>query len=329
MNIVNLSKSAARLTPTRLQSFLQRRLVGTIAVAILLSFSLTGAATWNVWQTSENLKIAISRQTNLQELSSKIALLDTNISENMVTEPGQLLWEKNYHDNAIDINQVTTDLQQDTPTNVQDVLKQVTISAKKIIAIERQAFDLIRETKLEEASAIMTGSEYSQEKKLYSQSVQTIISSIKENINSQILAQRKALDLSILLIIISLFLMLLIGLTVLIVVQGYIRDQKKSRQDIQTFQDNLLQLNTELQEEAYLRSSQQTQIVQNNEILQADVGHILDIVCAVEGGDLTVTAEVNERATGLVSDTLNRLIESFHNIISVVVSSAHQVTDRA
>jgi methyl-accepting chemotaxis protein PixJ len=329
MNIVNPSKSAARLTPPRLQSFLQRRLVGTIAIAILLSFSLTGAATWNVWQTSTNLKTAISRQTNLQELSSKLALLDSNISENMMTEPGQMLWEKTYHDNAIDLNQVTTDLQQDTPANVRDVLQQVAISAKKIIAIEQQTFDLVRGKKLEEASAMMTGSKYSQEKKLYSQSIQTIINGIKENINSQILAQRQALDLSILLIIVSLLLMLLIGCTVLIIVQGYIRDQQKSRQAIQTFQDNLLQLNTELQEESHLRSSQQIEVVQNNETLQADVGHILDVVCAVEGGDLTVTAEVNERATGLVSDTLNRLIESFHNIISVVISSAHQVTDRA
>jgi methyl-accepting chemotaxis protein PixJ len=262
-------------------------------------------------------------------LSSKITLLDTKLSENMITDPGQLLWEKNYHDNAIDMNQITIELRNDTPPNVQDVLKQVAISATRIIEIERQTFDLVQGKKLEEASAIMTGSEYNQEKKLYSQSIQTIISSIKENINSQILAQRNALDLSIFLTIISLVLLLLIGLTVLIIVQGYIHDQKKSRQAIQTFQDNLLQLNNELQEEAYLRSSQQAQVLQSSELLQADVGHILDIVCAVEGGDLTVEAEVNERATGLVSDTLNRLIESFNNIISVVVSSAHQVTDRA
>jgi methyl-accepting chemotaxis protein PixJ len=329
MNTETLPKSINSSGPNRIQTFLQQRLVGTVTFSILLNLGLTGAATWNVWNTSQNLKTTVSRQANLQELSSKMTLLESTISENILVESGKLLWEKRYSDNAADLQQVVTNLQQDTPTGVKDVLSQAETSAKRLIAIESKAFKLVQEKKLEAASAIMTGSEYSQEKKLYSQSVQTIISSIKEQVNSQIQAQRNALDWSISLAVLSLVLLVLIGFIVVLSVRSYIRDQESSRRSIQVFQDNLLSLNEQLQEEAQLRSAQQTQVVEESELLQTDIGHILDVVCALEEGDLTVQAAVNERATGLVSDTLNRLTESLSNIISVVVSSAHQVTDNA
>ncbi|MBE9170269.1 methyl-accepting chemotaxis protein, partial [Pleurocapsales cyanobacterium LEGE 06147] len=60
-----------------------------------------------------------------------------------------------------------------------------------------------------------------------------------------------------------------------------------------------------------------------------EVGHILEIVSAVEEGDLTVQAQISDRATGLVADTLNRLIEELASVISTVLSTARQVTQGA
>jgi twitching motility protein PilJ len=66
-----------------------------------------------------------------------------------------------------------------------------------------------------------------------------------------------------------------------------------------------------------------------SEALQAEVGHILDVVSAVEDGDLTVQAEVSDRATGLVADTLNRTIEQLSKVMATVLSNAQQVTQGA
>ncbi|NJK61732.1 MAG: methyl-accepting chemotaxis protein [Synechococcaceae cyanobacterium SM2_3_1] len=63
-----------------------------------------------------------------------------------------------------------------------------------------------------------------------------------------------------------------------------------------------------------------------SQTLQQDVGRLLEVVSNVEDGDLTVRAEVNPRITGLVSDTLNRLIEQLAQILSQVVSTTAQVT---
>ncbi|MGB8699019.1 MAG: methyl-accepting chemotaxis protein, partial [Thermosynechococcaceae cyanobacterium] len=91
----------------------------------------------------------------------------------------------------------------------------------------------------------------------------------------------------------------------------------------------LMTLNEQLVQESQQRLVQEQQIREESELLQNDVAHILDIVSALEDGDLTVQAAVSDRATGLVSDTLNRLSESLNRIISEVVSTARHVADNA
>jgi methyl-accepting chemotaxis protein PixJ len=89
------------------------------------------------------------------------------------------------------------------------------------------------------------------------------------------------------------------------------------------------QLNHQLAQEVENSAQKELQIRQESETLQTDIGHILDVVCSLEEGDLKVQAEVNDRATGLISDTLNRLSESLDRIISAVVDTTQQVTSNA
>ncbi len=74
------------------------------------------------------------------------------------------------------------------------------------------------------------------------------------------------------------------------------------------------------------------QIQQNfaeTELMEAEVGNLLDVVSSMEEGDLTIEAQVNDRATGLVADTLNRLREKLVEIISSVLGTAKQVAQGA
>jgi twitching motility protein PilJ len=63
-----------------------------------------------------------------------------------------------------------------------------------------------------------------------------------------------------------------------------------------------------------------------NETTQEEVGHLLDIVSSVEEGDLTARANVSDRATGLVADTFNRLLEQLGQVLAQVSGTAQQVT---
>jgi methyl-accepting chemotaxis protein len=61
-------------------------------------------------------------------------------------------------------------------------------------------------------------------------------------------------------------------------------------------------------------------------ILQADIEKLLDAVSAVEEGNFTVQAPVSDRVTGLVSDTLNRLVEELAAVITQVLNAAQNVS---
>jgi methyl-accepting chemotaxis protein PixJ len=208
-------------TANRLQSFLQQHLVSTIIITTCLNVGLTGAATWSVWNTSQQLEATIAKHDRQQDLSSKITYLN------------------------------------------------------------------------------------------------------------QVRSNRQALSDAILLELISLGLLVATGSLVVLTVRSYILDREKAQKSLQTFQSGLVDLNEQLKQEDRLRSIQQEQIVRESATLQTDIGHILDVVSFLEDGNLTVQANVNERSTGLISDTLNRLIESLHQIISVVVSSADRVVGSA
>ncbi len=123
---------------------------------------------------------------------------------------------------------------------------------------------------------------------------------------------------------------LLIGswIIVLLAVRDYIRSRQVAEASLIAAQSNLVEANI-LVEELGVRALYEEEVRLESELLQADVAQLLDVVCAVEAGDLTVQANVSERVTGLVSDTLNRSIESLDRIISVVVSTARTVSKDA
>lgn len=146
---------------------------------------------------------------------------------------------------------------------------------------------------------------------------------------NEIQAQGQARSNAIVLEILSMGLSIVTGVFIVLVVNSYIRDRERDRQSVETFQASLAALNDKLQQEDQLLSEQQARFAQENASLQTDIAHILDVVNLLENGNLTIQADVNERSTGLIGDKLNRTIESLHQIVSVVVSSADRVAINA
>ena len=71
------------------------------------------------------------------------------------------------------------------------------------------------------------------------------------------------------------------------------------------------------------------ELQQEAEASEQEVGILLEVVSSIEEGDLTVEAEVSDRATGLVADTLNRLRERLAETIARVLATAQQVATGA
>jgi methyl-accepting chemotaxis protein PixJ len=324
MNSTNLPSSLQKI-----QQFVRANLVSAIISSACLNLGLTGAAAWNVWNASQNLKVTVERQTNLQELSSRMAYLDSAMSQNMVFVPGQQLWQKRYTNNTFDLQKATTELAKDVPPSVKDVFDLANTSMKQLVVMEDQIDRFVKARQLEKAAEIVVRKQYGQEKKFYIDSGQTIVTKIKENINSQVQAQGLALDLSISLATASLALLTVTSIGTVLAVGGYIRDRQLSQEELQASQTDLLTVNMSLEKEALERELQEQSIRQENEQLQQDIGELLDVVSEIEAGNLTIQAEVNNRATGLVSDTINRLIESLGKTLCQVSVAAYRVDDNS
>lgn len=82
-------------------------------------------------------------------------------------------------------------------------------------------------------------------------------------------------------------------------------------------------INKELEQRVAERTAT---LYEESQALQHEVEHLLDVVSAVEDGDLTIEAEVSARVTGLVGDTLNRLIFRLGQVMAGVLVAAERVT---
>lgn len=313
------------------QLLAKNRLVATVLISAGLNFGLTGFSTWQVWNTSQNLQDTVRKSTQLRSLSSDVVYLDEvlTMSARMSASTGQPAWEKRYNDHVPKLDQALADLLAGVPKSAQAAPEKTELANKKLVDLETKSFELVKAGKLPDALNILMGEDYLQQKQVYKVGIDGTIGNIKTIVDRQLSNQQQALNGSIALAGISLLLLALTSSVVVLAVRGYTKDQQQAQAELSEFQGDLLKLNEKLGEEVSLKVEQQQQIINESQVLQDDIGHILNVVCDLEEGNLQVEADVNERATGLISDTLNRLIESLHRTVSVVTSTATQVTDSA
>lgn len=316
---------------SRLQSTIQSHLVTTITLALLLGLGLTGTSAWNVWRIYQGLQTTVAKQFKLQELSGEIIHLDEvlTMSARMAASTGNTRWEDRYNQYVPQLDEAIKTVLKDVPKSQQSNPEQTDIANQKLVDLETQSFKLVHQGKAPEALSLLLGKEYEMQKKVYSDGIQGTLATVKQAVDSQLSTYRRSLEWSVIFAFGSSLILALSWLVVLSAVRGYIRDRRVAQAALLASQESLVQTNQALEHEAQERARQELQIREESDLLQADVAHILDIVSALEDGDLTIEADVSERATGLVSDTLNRLIESLNRIISVVVSTAQQVTHSA
>ncbi len=312
----------------RMQSALQTRLVGTITVSLLFSVAMTGTSAWNVWRIYQGLQTTVDRQFKLQDLSGKIIHLDEvlTMSARMAASTGSTRWEDRYNQYVPQLDASIKEVLKDIPASEQANPAQTDAANQKLVDMETKSFELNHKGKSPEALALLLGSEYEKQKKVYSAGINGTLGTVKHNVEVQLQSYRQNLAWSIAFAALSSLVLLLSWSVVLLAVRGYIRDRRTAQASLLASQETLQTLNQQLEGEVAQRAAQSEQIREESEVLNTDIAHILDVMLALEEGDLTIQADVNERATGLVSDTLNRLVETLNQIVSLTVSTAQQVT---
>jgi methyl-accepting chemotaxis protein PixJ len=312
----------------QVKQFVRSNLVATITVTLTGSLLLTGASTWNIWNIYKGFRSTVEKQFQLEKSSGEIVHLDEvlTMSARMAASTGDLKWEARYRQFEPKLTSAIEKTLAGVTADIRAEASKTDDANNKLVAFEGQAFDLVRKGKSQEALKLLLGPQYSAQKKIYAAGNDKVLRRIDQLIQQQLRSYEQNLLTSITFAAVLLPILLASWLLVLSAVQDYIRDRQTAQTNLQKSQEDLLTLNEALQVEAGTRQQQELQTRQESEQLQEDIGALLDVVCSIEEGDFTVQADINDRATGLVGDTLNRLTEELGRVLSQVSVAVGRVS---
>jgi methyl-accepting chemotaxis protein PixJ len=336
-NPMNSNQPANQVQPNqvgpiqKLKSLVRNNLVGTINITVAGSLILTSASTWNIWNIYNGFQSIVTNEFELQKVSDELTYNDEvlTMSARMLVSTGDLQWAARYKEFTPKAEASVKKFVAIVPSELRAEAAKTDAASTMLFNLEAKAFKLIEQDQQKAAYQILAGPEYAAQKQIYNVGNNAILAKVDRSIKAELEDYRQQLIASIVIAGGTLPILLASWLLVLAAVQDYIHDRKTAQAAIELSQIDLRHVNQQLAGEVEVRAIQQQQIQLESELLQIDIGHILDVVCSIEEGDLTVEADVNERATGLISDTLNRLIESLDRIVSAVVDTAFQVTTDA
>ncbi len=321
-------RAAASLTPLqRVRGFVRKNLVGTITVTIGGSLLLTGTSTWNMWNIYNGFQSTVAKQVELQKNSGQSLYVGQILSYSvkLSATTGDPKWEKLYHESEPELDRIIKQVMADVPPAIKAEASKTDEVNQKLIAIETEVFKLVRQGKKTEAIQLLFGSEYSNLDQIYYTGTAKVLEQIDRSIQKQLRDYQQQLLVAIVIAVGTFPILIGSWILVLSAVRDYIRDRQIAQTSLQQSERSLSSLNVALQTESEVRKQQEVMVRANNDRLQQDIGELLDVVCEIESGDFTVQAPVNDRATGLVGDTLNRLVESLGRVMSQVSVSAQRV----
>ncbi len=326
---LNSDISTTATTPVkRMQQFIRTHLIGSITATIAGSLILTGFSTLNTWNIYRSFRSTVNQQFRLEKLSGQVVHLDEvlTMSARMAASTGDLKWETRYNEYVPKLDEAIKETLANVTQDIRAEASKTDEANKKLVDLETKSFELVSKGQSKVALQLLLGPEYSTQKQIYAAGNQKVLNRIDELIQTQLQSYQQQLFASMAFAGVTLPILLGSWILVLSAVRDYIRERQRAQEALQKSQDALMISNGELWVEANTRQQQETKTRQESIQLQEDIGHLLDVVCSIEEGDFTIQAEVNERATGLVGDTLNRLVEALGQILSQVSTTAGHVS---
>ena len=319
------------VTPSLQNNFIikavRNRVVETVAASVAVSIVLLGSSTWNVWTTYQGFRTSVTSQFKLRAASDKVVHLDEvlTMSARMAASTGKKTWEERYWkyepELSAAIEQVTSmasgiSKEESTKTNDANTV---------LIGLEEKSFELIGQGKKEEAFDLLLGPEYQENKKIYSQGIESTIAEVNASIDKELNAYSQRLLWAVTFTAIS-CLFLMVGWSfILYVVRLDIRQRQQAEAELRVSEMSLQQSNLDLENTQADLAHQASLTQKENEQLEEEVSHLLEIVSNLESGDFTQQANVSDRVTGLVADMLNQFISEMSRIIATVTETCRQV----
>jgi PAS domain S-box-containing protein len=142
---------------------------------------------WTMWDSYEASKISKERYSKIEELRGIIIHLDEvlTMSARMAAATGDLRWEKRYHSFEPKLDAAIKEAMGIAPeAHGSEAAAQTDAANIKLVTMENQAFDLVRQGRVDEASRILFGDAYERQKLIYSQGMTQFSASLSKIISA-------------------------------------------------------------------------------------------------------------------------------------------------
>ena len=212
----------------------------TVAViATLLLFTVFCLQFFNAYR---DLKTTRKFYLRLQELSGIISHYDEilTMSARMGAATGNLEWEERYrtYEPLLDAT-IKETIELSPEIFMSKAATETDASNIELVAMENQAFDLIRQGQREAAMTLLFSKEYERHKVMYTQGIEKINATIQERINSALNTQRQRAFLIVTFAIATLIILLLAWLGIIRLLAIYVDERKKTEEDLKIAHNEL------------------------------------------------------------------------------------------
>lgn len=304
----------------------EQGLIPTFSILAAVSTIMVGVSAKNTWNVYQNFQSAITKNFELQDLSAQIVHLDEvlTMSARMAASTGNSTWEERYLQHVPPLDKAINRVLSIAPEH-QANASQTDEANIKLIEMEEKSFELVRQGKATAALDLLLGQEYTAQKEIYSQGVEATIANIEKSVEAQIALYGRQLSHATILAGVSFTILVFSWILVLILFRTYTHRLSQIQQSLEQTNQHL---EARIEDRTKELAEKELETRQESETLQNDVGQLLDVVSAIEEGDFTVEAPVSDRVTGLVADTLNRLVDELSGVLAEVFRATNQVSQR-
>ncbi len=243
--------------------FTFRKLVATqlmvvITIAVIISMMLVASVGWNVWNMSNSFRSVVTTEFQLQSLSGQIIHLDEvlTMSARMAASTGDLQWEQRYQKFEPELDTAIKQVLKLAPEAYASSGKETDTANIKLIKMEQQAFELVRQQKTKEALNLLFSQEYTSQKQIYADGMSQLTTALEKRITYNLENYRLSLFWSSLFSIISFPILVSAWLAILGLVRWYIQQQHQGEKALQAAKFELEKANETLESKVIKRTEQ-------------------------------------------------------------------------
>jgi len=156
-----------------------------LTLSLFLTLILVGVGVWSIWDVYRDFTISENEDLRLQELSGDIVYFDEvlTMTARLGAATGDPTWEHRYKTYEPKLAKTIQAAKHLAPEAFETInITQTEAANNKLVEMETRAFDLIREGNQENASQILFGQDYEEQKQIYAEGIKSFISGLQSNI---------------------------------------------------------------------------------------------------------------------------------------------------